>query len=320
MLKLPGIVHTHDWYITAFIGLAAFAAIILGGFTVPDYEVFVFGIPLCGALVMASVAHTQNTSPTIVALITFLAWFGFLSLGLGYGAYAFTAAALPLQDALFARIDAAMGIDLAGLRIATGKSWLLTMMLEIAYTKTIVLLVMPLAILFVRRDYERVRDAVSIYTLGVLTTLIISTLLPAVGAYPHLNMAHIPSGYLKYAGTDSYVEHYMALRDGTMRILPVTGWRGLITFPSFHAIVALTGLYAAYPIRWLFWPAALFTGPILISTLPVGGHYAIDVIAAVAIVAVSILWVDRRRKTLAPMSCDWATQVAQPGPAAAATA
>ena len=98
------------------------------------------------------------------------------------------------------------------------------------------------------------------------------------------------------------------------------GWRGLITFPSFHAIVALTGLYAAYPIRCLFWPAALFTGPILISTLPVGGHYAIDVIAAVAIVAVSILWVERRRKTLAPMSCDWATQVSQPGPATAATA
>lgn len=295
MLKFPDAVHHHDWWILAAIAAATIATSHSLGFTVADTSTFFYLIPTAAALVPAAMAHARGTSQGQVTIITLMAWLICASMILGYGCYAFTALNFPLQDHNLLAFDTALGIDLVALRSTVGRSETASYILQIAYHKTVVQIMLGLIVLFVLADrYRHLRKVVSVYTLGVLATMILMTLLPALGAYPYLNMAAVDAGYLAGAGTENYVAHYLGLRDGSLREFPSTGWRGIVTFPSFHTIITLTAAYAMYPIRWLFWPSALFSCVVMFATLPVGGHYTIDVIGGLAIFAASVAWVERR--------------------------
>ena len=67
------------------------------------------------------------------------------------------------------------------------------------------------------------------------------------------------------------------------------GYRdGLITFPSFHAILAALAAVALWPVRHLRWPAAALGALIVVSTVTTGWHYVGDVLAGLAVVVVSV--------------------------------
>jgi membrane-associated phospholipid phosphatase len=55
--------------------------------------------------------------------------------------------------------------------------------------------------------------------------------------------------------------------------------QGVVTFPSFHAIMALLTAYALHDIRILSPFAWLWSGLVVLSTIPIGGHYAVDLLA-----------------------------------------
>ena len=65
--------------------------------------------------------------------------------------------------------------------------------------------------------------------------------------------------------------------------------QGLVTFPSFHTSLGFIFVYGARRVRWLFWLLIPVNAVMVISTLPVGGHYLIDVIAGVA-AAIAAIW------------------------------
>jgi len=72
-------------------------------------------------------------------------------------------------------------------------------------------------------------------------------------------------------------------------VLRLTELEGLITFPSFHVAGGLI-------VTWVFRRyAAVFAGLLLLNTLMIastvllGPHYAIDIVASVALVGLSIL-------------------------------
>ncbi len=76
-----------------------------------------------------------------------------------------------------------------------------------------------------------------------------------------------------------HLQHFEALRNGTFRVFTAQETEGLITFPSYHTACALLvplamrGFGALTAIAWAF--AAV----VAVSTVPIGGHYLIDVIA-----------------------------------------
>lgn len=297
MFKFPDAVHRHDWWILSGIAAASLAASLALGFSLPNATPFYYVIPAAATLIPAALAHARGQSRLQVTIITLLVWLFCASLVLGHGCYALAALNFPLQDAAFARFDDAIGLDLVALRTAVGRSEWMSFILQAAYHHTGNQIMLGLVVLFLLRDdFRHLRDTVSVYSLGVLATIILSTILPAIGAYPYLEMHRADPGFLANAGTDGYIAHYTGLRDGTLRAFPTTGWRGIVTFPSFHTIISLVAAYAVLPVRWLFWPSALFSCVVMISTLPVGGHYSIDVIAGLAIFAASVAWVHRRNR------------------------
>jgi hypothetical protein len=64
---------------------------------------------------------------------------------------------------------------------------------------------------------------------------------------------------------------------------------GMVALPSFHAAWAMLLTYAAGPRGRLFWAAAALNALVVLSTVLLAWHFAVDVLASAALVAAS-LW------------------------------
>ena len=71
--------------------------------------------------------------------------------------------------------------------------------------------------------------------------------------------------------------------------IDVTNRDGLITFPSFHVLLALLAAAALWPVRYLRWPVVVWASLIVISTVTTGIHYSVDVFGGLAMAVVAHL-------------------------------
>ena len=100
-------------------------------------------------------------------------------------------------------------------------------------------------------------------------------------------MFHNPPAELRdVVGQDAGIWHFVhfeALRSGAMRTIDPAAIEGLITFPSFHTALAVVTAWAFWRTRYIAVPALLLNLTVIASTVPVGGHYFVDVFAGAAI-------------------------------------
>ena len=101
-----------------------------------------------------------------------------------------------------------------------------------------------------------------------------SWFMPAIGHLP--DAPHVPV--------------LLALRAGS---LPDGVPQGLISFPSYHTTVAILLTAALRGERFLFPVACVLNGVMVISTLSMGGHYLVDVLAGL-VVAVAAMYLAPR--------------------------
>jgi membrane-associated phospholipid phosphatase len=114
---------------------------------------------------------------------------------------------------------------------------------------------------------------VSLFVGGVIA-IGASWFVPAIGHLP--DAPHVPV--------------LLALRGGT---LPDGVPQGLISFPSYHTTVAILLTAALSRERFLFPIACVINGLMVISTLSMGGHYLVDVLAGI-VVAVAAMYLGPR--------------------------
>lgn len=89
-----------------------------------------------------------------------------------------------------------------------------------------------------------------------------------------------------------------AVRDGRFHTLGPEAMIGLVSIPSFHACAAALLGWAFWQMKMLRWPFAALNLAMLVSAVPVGGHYVSDVAAGVALAFVAIA-LSRRTVSLA---------------------
>jgi membrane-associated phospholipid phosphatase len=70
-----------------------------------------------------------------------------------------------------------------------------------------------------------------------------------------------------------------AIRNSSRMVINPMELYGLVTFPSFHTAMALMTAAAWRDDRYLRWPMFIWNALVILSTLPIGGHYVVDVIA-----------------------------------------
>lgn len=225
--------------------------------------------------------------------------------------YVTTSAGLPLLDAQFARADAVLGLDwMAVLELCN--AWpLLGKVLQFSYATSMMQIAGVLVLLTATRQLPRLADYLALFTATSLVIIALSAIFPAAGAY----VLHDPPAALRNLGHDAglwHLQHFEALRSGSMRVIDPSMVEGLITFPSFHTALAVITVWALWSTRYVRLPALVLNLLVIASTVPVGGHYFVDVIAGAAVAAVAIVAVTWQRRP-APAQT-WA-----PGRASAAT-
>jgi membrane-associated phospholipid phosphatase len=82
------------------------------------------------------------------------------------------------------------------------------------------------------------------------------------------------------------------LRGGSLIDFDRHRWLGLITFPSYHALLAVAFAWGWWSVPFLRWPGVVLNAGMLISTPLHGSHHLVDTIAgtALAVASIAIAW------------------------------
>lgn len=131
---------------------------------------------------------------------------------------------------------------------------------------------------------------------GLLSLTIVHAVaifLPAIGAYGYLGLTPADHPGLVLTSEGRTVAHVLGLRGTLPFDRSMTGTMGLITFPSFHTVLAVQSAWAFWRVRFLRWPALGFNFLVWLGTLLHGSHHLSDTIAGAA-VALASLWIVHR--------------------------
>lgn len=293
--QYPQTLRTAD---AAIIGMTGMATVLAGsafGFDFPTHALAL--LPIAVATYAMNLRLTAKRElPLIACLFALSTWIIATGPIMITASYVFPALNFPLIDPSLAAADDAIGFHAPTVVEVTGRiPWLASASL-FAYSHTGHVLVLGFAILLVARDYQRISKVLSLLTLSMVITLVLSTAWPAMGAFAHYGISSADLGALAKSGVGTWhVADLAAIRDGTLRVFPKTEWQGLVTFPSFHTMYVLTAAYALANNRWLRWPAQVFAGFVMFTTVPIGGHYFVDVIGGLAIYAGCLAWIENPR-------------------------
>lgn len=118
---------------------------------------------------------------------------------------------------------------------------------------------------------------VFVFAGGSLTSALISFGFLALASFVDASAATL-SAMPQGAGT--YAFHDIAqFRSASHAVLDLDALAGVITFPSAHTILALLAIQAWWWHPVLRWPVLALNLLVIVTTIPMGGHYYVDLIA-----------------------------------------
>ena len=194
----------------------------------------------------------------------------------------------PRIDLQLAHVDRMLGFNWAFVMAIAAQHPLANAILRMAYSS-----VLPeIALLIVWLGWSRMPD--QIYKLcfaiaiGAAITVSFWTALPSFGAFSVYSLVPHVSTQLSLALDSNYAhELVLMLSNGPAQISPQQA-KGLIGFPSFHAALAVLVAWYGWSTPRLRWPLVILNTVVLFSTPIQGGHHLIDVLAGIAVAAVSV--------------------------------
>jgi hypothetical protein len=208
-------------------------------------------------------------------------WIGFMVAGCIL-TYLFAAWAFPLRDVQFDRFDAALGFDWLAWKhfvLAHPPLHRLLALVYAAFKLEVLLVVVYFALAGRRRCNDMLLRAAFI---SLMITTVVSGFVPALGPFSLYGMpeqAH-------------YLHDLMTLRSGHDLMFVLPQLKGIITLPSYHAVLAVLLAWSlrrggVIGITMVSWNLLM-----LVSVMSEGGHYLVDAIVGVGVAALS-LWLAR---------------------------
>ena len=179
---------------------------------------------------------------------------------------------LPLVDDALARFDAAIGLEWT-----TQYAWAVahpTVYGVMDFVYKLLLPQIPVVCFVVGyADPERLRVFTLANAFGLTSTLALFALFPAASTFTRAGVMQIAD----------FAVQFDAVREGGLRVLDPMRLTGLISFPSYHALLAVLVACAFWRMPKLF-PIALALEVAIIAFSPlIGGHYIADILAGVAL-------------------------------------
>lgn len=207
----------------------------------------------------------------------------------------------PFIDASLVRADAALHVDtMQWVHTLAGPPWVAGL-LGAAYNSAVPAVLLTGAALAALGNASRVWELIYGYVAAILACALIHAAWPAVG-----NIAYhaLPGSALSITGLpgDAGIFHLAAVRyyyagDAGRIILAL--FKGVVTFPSFHTVMALLVAFALRGYGVVSLLAGLWAAAVIVSTIPVGGHYVVDLLggAALWMGLVALVWLPLRKRS-----------------------
>ncbi len=267
-------------------GLAWMAA---AGVRAPASEAGVLAGVVLALLAVAFVYARLRPAPALAASCSAAAFLIFFSAAGAVLSYAGAWLALPLRDPAFAAADAALGFDWSAHLAFVAQRPALAQALTWAYFSCQAQLIALIFFLALTAQ-DALARFMTLYAATGVATIALAAAFPALGAYAH----HAPGDLLAEALPDAlsgrwHMNDLLALREGRFQDLRLWRVEGLISFPSFHTALAVLFIHAFAHARYLRVPVVVLNAAMILSTLAVGGHFLVDVIAGGAIAVIAIL-------------------------------
>lgn len=146
------------------------------------------------------------------------------------------------------------------------------------YFPSVILLYLTAFVIACLGRAERLWELCSAYGFCLAIATVCSVLLPASGAFEYLGLEPLFGTQLPPGSGVYHLGLLHALRSTTHLVINPFALHGLVTFPSFHTGMALMTAAAWRDDRFLRWPMFIWNGLVVISAVPVGGHYLVDLI------------------------------------------
>jgi hypothetical protein len=259
------------------------------GVAFPGVSLFVIGL-LAFSILVSWISARQN-EPNVF-MFTQAILLSFVStLAIGWFCYLSNRLAMPLVDADLIYWDHLLGFDWKDDLAFVIAHPTLQYFFRLAYISeafTTFFIMMLLALMKRSLDLQRLLMAM---LLGSFICTVVAALWPAVGGYIFYDIH--PEAVLQYPAAGRMHEHnFLGMRDHSITVLTYP-MQGLVTFPSFHAAVAVFLMWISRQLRGWFWPILILSIMILLATPVHGGHYLSDTIGGVAVALLVIAIVSR---------------------------
>ena len=193
----------------------------------------------------------------------------------------------PVHDAMLTAIDTALGFDWYGWATFLAPHPALRFVLWLAYMSLFPqILISIFWFSLAELDYYNYELLLNNIISLLVTTAIFSTF-PALG--------------VQTPGREVELQTLIMLRNGNPSAFDLSHLQGLISFPSYHTVLAVLLTYAHRRSKLLI-PIAAINGVMLLSIPPFGGHYLTDMIggAIVALLAIAATSAAPRPRRIAP--------------------
>jgi membrane-associated phospholipid phosphatase len=210
-----------------------------------------------------------------------------------------------LWDGRIGDIDRLMGFDWLAHFRAVEEHPALMLALGYIYNSTEIQPILIVVLLGLTNQLWRLRLFAFLYCVCALEVIVISAVFPAVGAFDtYLPGKQVAAIVYDHVVGPQHLAHFYGLRNGGMRLIPLAASEGLVSFPSFHTVLAVLFAWSLARTRYIAWPMMALNAGVVVSTLSIGGHYLLDVIVAslmtVATIGVLTAWAMPRSRIRLP--------------------
>lgn len=193
----------------------------------------------------------------------------YLAMGSAYG---------PLWDARLLAADKALGLDWLAVYQWINARPPVEGILQALYASIVVQALVAGLTLGLRGQQRDMIELYRIIFVSSFITCIVTMLMPALGPFK-LFAVEDRATFLPH------LEQLLSHRDLTFALSELTG---VVTFPSFHATVALIYGYSFYRAGAFGRAMTVMNGLMLFSVPFIGGHYLVDVFAGMAVFGVAL--------------------------------
>lgn len=244
---------------------------------------------ITGLIGMHVIYTRWRSLPVVAATTAGLAALSWAGLAAGVSALAALRTGAPLFDAELARADAALHVDTQAVVFWIASIPHLGTLLDVAYVSTVPLIFAAAVTLAVQRREARMWELCFCFAGASSSSALFSAVMPAIGPFNASGTPKSISNLLPNGAGTFFVPTFEAFRNGWVDRVDVGHLEGVVSFPSFHAAMALMIAHAfrgRHIVAGLAW---IWSALIIASAVPIGGHYFVDLLAGSMVWAVFAL-------------------------------